>query len=387
MWSSIILTALPLVAATPVKRAPLLTRDASEVIEGKYIVVMNGGSQVSAVNNAISSIAADADYVYNNLGGFAASLTDAEVDSLRNDPSVAYIEQDAKAQIFATQENAPWGLARLSNKAPGSTTYTYADGAGAGVCAYVVDTGIDVEHSDFGGRATWVANVINSATTDDNGHGTHCAGTIAGSTYGVAKNATLYAIKAFNAAGGGSLTTMIAGMEKVIEDAPSRNCPNGIVVSMSFGVNSKSQSVNDAGKALVDAGYFGAVAAGNGDPNNGNSPIDAGGVSPASEVSLCTVGATDSEDATAYFSNYGTVVDIYAPGVNVLSDVPGGGTGTKSGTSMATPHVAGLGAYFLSQGQSASGLCEYLQGIALKDVISDVPSGTKNLLAQNGQAA
>jgi subtilisin family serine protease len=114
-------------------------------------------------------------------------------------------------------------LARLSNKAPGSTTYTYADGAGAGVCAYVVDTGIDVEHSvctathaflkqiitfklqDFGGRATWVANVINSATTDDNGHGTHCAGTIAGSTYGVAKNATLYAIKAFNAAGGGSL--------------------------------------------------------------------------------------------------------------------------------------------------------------------------------------
>jgi subtilisin family serine protease len=180
---------------------------------------------------------------------------------------------------------------------------------------------------------------------------------------------------------------MIAGMEKVIEDAPSRNCPNGIVVSMSFGVNSKSQSVNDAGKALVDAGYFGAVAAGNGDPNNGNSPIDAGGVSPASEVSLCTVGATDSEDATAYFSNYGTVVDIYAPGVNVLSDIPGGSTGTKSGTSMATPHVAGLGAYFLSQGQSAAGLCEYLQGIALKDVISGVPSGTKNLLAQNGEAA
>lgn len=177
---------------------------------------------------------------------------------------------------------------------------------------------------------------------------------------------------------------MIAGMEKVIEDVPNRNCPNGVVVSMSFG-GGKTQAVNDAAKALTDAGYFAAAAAGNG--NIFGIPIDAGTVSPASEPSLCTVGATDSNDVVASFSNYGAVVDIFAPGVGVLSDIPNNGTGTKSGTSMATPHIAGLGASFLSQGQSAAGLCEYLKGIALSGVISGVRSGTANLLAQNGLAA
>ncbi|VUC21225.1 unnamed protein product [Clonostachys rosea] len=384
MRSSLLLAALPLAAASPLNRAPLMTRDDADVLEGKYIVVMKKGAEISDVNGAISNIAGEAEYVYNNLGGFAASLTDEEVDSLRNNPSVAYIEQDAKASIFATQTGAPWGLARLSNTSPGSTTYTYPDNAGEGVCAYVVDTGIDVNHADFEGRVTWVARVYGDNDYDDHSHGTHCAGTIAGKTYGVAKKASLYAIKAFNAAGGGTVASMIAGMEKVIEDVPNRDCPNGVVVSMSFG-GGKTQSVNDAAKALTDAGYFAAAAAGNG--NIFGTPIDAGTVSPASEESLCTVGATDSNDVVASFSNYGAVVDIFAPGVGVLSDVPNNGTGTKSGTSMATPHIAGLGAAFLSQGESASGLCEYLKSIALSGVISGVRSGTANLLAQNGLAA
>uniref|UniRef100_A0A8H7NJL0 Peptidase S8/S53 domain-containing protein n=1 Tax=Bionectria ochroleuca TaxID=29856 RepID=A0A8H7NJL0_BIOOC len=384
MRSSLLLAALPLAVASPVRQAPLYTRDGEDAIEGKYIVVMKAGAQVSSVDSAVGSIAANADYVYNNLGGFSASLTDAEVESLRNDPSVSYIQQNAKASIFATQENAPWGLARLSNKSPGSTTYTYKEGGGEGVCVYVVDTGIDIEHPDFGGRATWVATVFGDVDYDDHSHGTHCAGTVAGTQYGVAKKASLYAIKAFDGTGDGSDASMIAGMEKVLEDAPNRDCPNGVVVSMSFG-GGKTQAVNDAAKALVDAGYFAAAAAGNGDFLN--RPIDAGTVSPASEVSLCTVGATDSEDVTAYFSNYGSVVDIFGPGVSVESDIPNGGTGVKSGTSMATPHIAGLGAYFLSQGKAASGLCEYLQSIALQGIISDVRSGTVNLLAQNGEAS
>lgn len=176
---------------------------------------------------------------------------------------------------------------------------------------------------------------------------------------------------------------MIAGMEKVIEDAPTRSCPNGVVVNMSFGI-STTQGVNDAAAALVDAGYFTVAAAGNGDIFG--NPVDASGFSPAAEPSICTVGATAIDDTTAPFSNFGEVVDIYAPGVDVESTVPGGGAEPKSGTSMAAPHVAGLGAYFLSLGQSAAGLCEYLAGIGLEGAIDGVPSGTKNILAQNGEA-
>lgn len=289
-----------------------------------------------------------------------------------------------KASIFATQEDAPWGLARLSNLEPGSTTYTFDEASGQGVCAYVVDTGIDLEHTDFEGRATFVATFVDDIEIDDHGHGSHVAGTIGGRTYGVAKQASLFAIKAFDSQGGGSAASMISGIDAVAEDAPSRDCPNGIVVNMSFGASSVIQSVNDAAAALATAGYFPAVAAGNG--NIFSQPIDAGGVSPASEPSVCTVGATDSNDSTASFSNYGEVVDIYAPGVDVLSAAPGGGSTTKSGTSMATPHIAGLAAYFLSLGESASGLCEFLASVALEGVISDVPSGTVNLLAQNGEA-
>lgn len=146
-----------------------------------------------------------------------------------------------------------------------------------------------------------------------------------------------------------------------------------------------SQATNDAVAALVKKGFFVAVAAGNGDENN--NPIDAGDVSPASEPSACTVGASDSRDRIASFSNYGAVLDIHGPGVGVISTRSGGGTTSMDGTSMATPHIAGLGAYFMGLGKSASGLCDYLQSIALKNAISGVDSGTKNLLAQNDKSA
>lgn len=176
---------------------------------------------------------------------------------------------------------------------------------------------------------------------------------------------------------------MIKGMEAVIDDVPNQDCPNGVVINMSFGTD-KSEAVNDAAKALNDAGYFAAVAAGNGDLLG--NPQDAGDFSPASEPSICTVGASQKDDEVASFSNYGKVVDIFAPGVDVTSTIPGGKTEEMSGTSMASPHIAGLGAYFLGLGKSADGLCDYLKDIALEGVIGGIRNGTVNLLAQNGEA-
>ncbi|KAF5009012.1 hypothetical protein FDECE_4750 [Fusarium decemcellulare] len=372
------------VAASPVKRAPLIKRQGE--LTGKHIVMMKKVASINAaqvLKTAIDSVAADPEIIYKKVGGFAAELTEKEIEDLRNDPNVAYIEEDSVAKIYATQSNAPWGLARLSNKSPGSRTYTYDDTAGEGVCAYVVDTGIQANHPEFEGRATFVATYVDGINTDDHGHGTHCAGTIGSKTYGVSKKASLYGIKIFDKNGFGSDSLMIAGMDEVLQDAPSRDCPNGVVINMSFG-NTKSTAVNSAAKALVDAGYFAVVAAGNGDLFG--NPEDAAGSSPASEPSVCTIGASDVEDNVASFSNYGTLIDLYAPGVDVLSTWIGGRTNTISGTSMATPHVVGLGAYFLSLGKAATGLCEYLQGIALKDVIEGVPSGTKNLLIQNDKS-
>ncbi|KPM41426.1 Cuticle-degrading protease [Neonectria ditissima] len=372
--------------ATPLKRAPLITRDA-EVVEGKYIVMMKTGASISAatqLKSAVDSVAAEPDVIYKKVGGFSATLTAKELDDLRNDPNVAYIEQDSRAKIFATQQNAPWGLARLSNKEAGSTTYTYDDSAGEGVCAYIVDTGIEADHPEFEGRAEFIATYIDDIQEDDHGHGTHCAGTVGSKTYGVAKKSNLYGIKIFDKDGYGTDSLMIAGMDRVLQDVPSRDCPNGVVINMSFG-NTRSQAVNDAAKALVNAGYFAVVAAGNGDLFG--NPEDAAGSSPASEPTVCTVGATTINDNVASFSNYGSLVDIYAPGVNVKSTWIGGSTNSISGTSMATPHIVGLGAYFLALGQPASGLCEYLQGISLEGIIDGVPQGTKNLLAQNDQAA
>ena len=178
---------------------------------------------------------------------------------------------------------------------------------------------------------------------------------------------------------------VLAGMDFVVSDSRTRNCPRGVVVNMSLGA-SRLQTVNDGAAAVVRSGIFLAAAAGNGDVFG--RPVNANTVSPASESSVCTVGATDRNDRTASFSNFGPDVDIYAPGVDVASTYPGGRTGVLlSGTSMATPHIAGLAAYYLGLGSStASNMCDYIASTAIRNAISGVPSGTVNLLAQNGLA-
>ncbi|KAK5631758.1 hypothetical protein RRF57_007471 [Xylaria bambusicola] len=388
MRSAAIIAALPLALAAPSKRAspaPLLKPQSGDIIEGKYIVKMKAGSDVSILENHKSLVANKVDYTYNshNFTGFAVSMTEEEVKALQDMPDfhqkVEYIEHDAivHASAAVTQNNADWGLARLSSTSAGGSTYTYDDSAGEGVCAYVVDTGIDITHPDFQGRATWASNQVNNKNTDENGHGTHVAGTIGSKTFGVAKKVNLYAVKVLNANATGSYAGIIAGMDFVVSDAPKRNCPNGVVVNMSLG-GSVSKSVNDAAANVVSAGNFLAVAA-------GNQAQDASNVSPASEPSVCTVGATDITDTFASYSNFGSLVDILAPGTNIESTWPGDRTGFMTGTSMATPHVTGLAAYFLALGQSVSGLCGYIVSVAQTGAISSVPANTVNAIVQNGE--
>ncbi|KAK0385996.1 hypothetical protein NLU13_5833 [Sarocladium strictum] len=365
MRAATLLALLPVAMAAPqAKRAspaPLIVPRGVELIEGKYIVKMKDDVVSAAVSSAVSKISSDADYTYSRkFNGFASSLSDKELADLRNDPN----------------QNAPWGLARISSSSPGGTTYTYDESAGEGTCAYVVDTGIDVDHPDFDGRATFLANYADSTDSDGQGHGTHVAGTIGSTTYGVAKKTKLFAVKVLDSNGEGTNSGVIAGMDFVVDDAPKQDCPKGVVVNMSLG-GGFSSAVNTAAAAITKAGHFLAVAA-------GNEGADAKGSSPASEASACTVGATEKDDSLASYSNVGSVVDVLAPGSNILSTWPGGRTNTISGTSMASPHVAGLAAYLLGLGQSANGLCAYIASTALEGVISGVPSDTADLLINNG---
>ncbi|KAI0969258.1 subtilisin-like protease PR1K [Xylaria arbuscula] len=384
MRSAVILAALPLALAAPSKRAspaPLLKPRNADIIEGKYIVKMKSSSTVEVLEAHKNLVSNKVDYTFNShkFTGFAVSMTAEEVEALQNMPDVEYIEHDAIVRAYATQSNADWGLARLSNTSPDSSTYTYDDSAGEGVCAYVVDTGIDVTHPDFEGRATFASNQVDNDNTDGNGHGTHVAGTIGSKTYGVAKKVNLYAVKVLGADGSGTNAGVIAGMDYVVSDAPSRDCPKGVVVNLSLG-GGVSSSVNDAAANVVSAGNFLAVAA-------GNEAQDASNSSPASEPSVCTVGATDKTDTLSYFSNFGSLVDVLAPGSDIESTWPGGRTNTISGTSMASPHVAGIGAYFLGLGASSVGdLCSYIASQAQTSAISSVPSDTINAIIQNGQS-
>ncbi|KAF4582780.1 serine protease [Ophiocordyceps camponoti-floridani] len=219
---------------------------------------------------------------------------------------------------------------------------------------------------------------VDGQDTDGNGHGTHCAGTIGSLSYGVAKKTTLYGVKVLDDSGSGSTSNVIAGMDFAASDSKDRQCPKGVVANMSLG-GGYSAAVNRAAAALVSAGVFLGVAA-------GNSNTDAARFSPASEPSVCTAGATTKRDARSSFSNYGRPVKVFAPGSDILSTWLEGGTNTISGTSMAAPHITGLGAYLASlEGiTDPAAICRRIQELATKDVLSGVPEGTVNLLAFNG---
>ncbi|OAA70334.1 proteinase T precursor [Cordyceps fumosorosea ARSEF 2679] len=382
MRLSVLIAILPAVLAAPTAKreepAPLFTAKAgTTAIPGKYIVKYREGAEGQM---HIMTEGAAADHVYTDvIKGFAGTLDDSAVEELRNHPDVEYVEQDSIISLsgFTTQPNAVWGLTRISHKRLGGSGYTYDTSGGAGTCVYVLDTGVDASHPDFGGRAKQIKSYIAGQNTDGHGHGTHCAGTIGSTTYGVAKKTSVYGVKVLDNQGSGSISGIVAGMDFVRTDAAGRSCGKGVLASMSLG-GGYSASLNSAAANMVRSGVFLAVAA-------GNENQDAANVSPASEATACTVGATTAQDARASFSNYGRVVDIFAPGSNILSLAPGGGTASMSGTSMATPHIAGLAAYLAGlEGVKGGAICDRIIALSTQGVLSGIPAGTSNRLAFNG---
>lgn len=278
-------------------------------------------------------------------------------------------------------------------------TYLYAADGGEGVDVYVIDTGTNTEHVDFEGRAKWGKTIPNGdADEDGNGHGTHCSGTVAGKKYGVAKKAHVYAVKVLRSNGSGTMSDVVKGVEfaakshsetvQAAKDGKKKNF-KGSTANMSLG-GGKSTTLDLAVNAAVDAGLHFAVAA-------GNDNADSCNYSPAAAENAVTVGASTLLDERAYFSNYGKCNDIFAPGLNILSTWIGSkhATNTISGTSMASPHIAGLLAYMLSLQPSKDSayavaditpkkLKANLISVATVGALSDVPSNTKNVLAWNG---
>ncbi|KXN64842.1 subtilisin-like protein, partial [Conidiobolus coronatus NRRL 28638] len=319
-----------------------------QVVKGQYLIAFDQASrttfdsQVQSVTELFTN-RDGSNKVMNKFDrvfyGMSAKLDEETLAKVKALPNVKYVEENKVVKAIATQQNAPWGLARVSQRAKlGSAPYTYKydDNAGEGVNVYVLDTGVNVSHQDFGGRATWGITTVEGASNEDkHGHGTHCAGTIGGKTYGVAKKAKIFAVKVLGDDGSGTDESVIAGINWVVANG---NGAKGNVISMSLGGDS-SDSLN---KAVADAYGNGVVIV----AAAGNDNDDACNGSPSGAPEAITVGATDVRDSKAYFSNYGKCVDILAPGVNILSAWKGSTTATNtiSGTSMACPHIAGLAA-------------------------------------------
>ena len=289
-------------------------------------------------------------FVYQHaLKGFAATLPSRAVDALSRNPNVAWVEADGPVWLVADQVGATWGLDRIDEKArlpelDGNYTYDFT---GAGVTAYIIDTGIYTDHPDFGGRARSGFDAVDGGTADDcHGHGTHVAGTTGGATYGVAKGVSLVAVRVLDCAGSGSWSGIIAGVDWVTGQVTDPATRTPAVANMSLG-GSANSSVDAAVRRSIDAGVSYAIAAGNG--NFIGIAQDACKYSPARVSEAMTIGATDSTDKKASFSNYGKCVDWFAPGVSITSAWKDGLTKTISGTSMAAPHTAGAAALYLQE--------------------------------------
>ncbi|KAF9103973.1 hypothetical protein BGX27_010306 [Mortierella sp. AM989] len=380
---------LILAAVLAIAQAAPLINNGGKAITDSYIVVLKDGNTAESFQAKFDDIAKRQNgrgrkptihRKYSKIPGFAATVNSAALKEILAADEVAYVEQDAVITLQGSQSSPPsWGLTRVSQRSLALTQpYIYNDAAGTGVTAYVIDTGVYTAHTDFGGRATFGANFISgSANTDENGHGTHVAGTIGGTIYGVAKKVSIVGIKVLDRSGSGSTSGVVAGMDWVA----ARAVAGKSVVNMSLG-GGKSQAINDASARLFAANIPLIVAAGN------SATTDACTGSPSGAPNTYTVAASDRTDNVAYFTSYGTCVEIFGPGVDITSAWIGSTTAksTISGTSMASPHVAGVAALYLSFNSlpTAQSVFDKLTSTATTGKILGNLKGSPNRLVYNG---
>ncbi|MBT2675476.1 S8 family peptidase [Streptomyces sp. ISL-14] len=375
-----------LVSALPAAAAPegrIQYAGAANAVADSYLVNLRAdharsGSEAGRV--LVEKYGADIERTYRKaLNGYAIEASEAEAKALAADPAVASVVQNRTFSIDATQPNPPsWGLDRADQRnLPLNSSYTYPDSAGQGVTAYVIDTGVRITHSDFGGRASYGYDAIDNDNTaqDGHGHGTHVAGTVAGNAYGVAKKAKIVGVRVLNNSGQGTTAQVVAGIDWV-----AQNAVKPAVANMSLGGGADT-ALDTAVRNAIASGVTFAVAA-------GNESTNASTRSPARVTEAITVGATTSSDAKASYSNYGSVLDLFAPGSSITStwNTSDSATNTISGTSMATPHVAGAAALHLAANPSAtpSQVASALTSAATTGVVTSPGTGSPNRLLYVG---
>ena len=360
--------------------------DTPGAVTDSYLVVLKDTAAFTSKSEALAAISSTAQSLGGRydakiarafsaaLHGFSINASAADAKRLAADSNVAYVVQNHVFHVSDTQQNPPsWGLDRVDQKdLPLDSSYTYSTKAD-NVTAYVIDTGVRATHETFGGRVSGGKDFIDNDNdpTDENGHGTHVAGTIGGSEYGIAKGVHIVPVRVLDAQGSGTTEQVVAGIDWVANNASGPS-----VANMSLG-GTVDDALDQAVKAAIAKGVTFAVAA-------GNDGADASESSPARVPEAITVAASDKTDKQASFSNYGSSVDLYAPGVNITSSWGTGDTATNtiSGTSMATPHVAGAAALYVASHPDATPaqVSDALTGSATPDKISNATAGTPNKL-------